>query len=40
MMGECDCMRCEETFETEDAQDYCPKCRRNMNRTDMKEAKA
>ncbi len=27
-----DCMRCEETFAEPAHNDYCPKCRRNMNR--------
>ncbi len=31
-----DCMRCEETFTETAHNDYCPKCRRNMNRTDMR----
>lgn len=30
-----DCQRCEETFVSPTIDDYCPKCTRNMNRTDM-----
>lgn len=33
-MSEQDCMRCEETFHGS-GEEYCPKCRKNMNRTDM-----
>ena len=37
---EYDCMRCEETFTATVASDYCPKCSRNMNRTDMQRQSA
>ena len=30
-----DCVRCEETFDDDGTHDLCPKCRRNINRTDM-----
>ena len=34
-MSEQDCMRCEETYESEVISEYCPKCQKNMNRLDM-----
>lgn len=36
-LEERDCMRCEETFEDDGTHDVCPKCRQNINRTDMGE---
>ena len=30
-----DCMRCEQTFWDSAFEEFCPKCRRNMNRLDM-----
>lgn len=33
--SERDCMRCEETFTDDGDNEHCPKCRENMNRTDM-----
>lgn len=31
-----DCMRCEETFVSEQVSEFCPKCVANMNRMDMR----
>ena len=35
LFQEMDCPRCEETFMGDGSEDYCPKCRKNMNRIDI-----
>jgi len=39
-LTECDCMRCESTFLGTGEDEFCPACRKNMNRFDMPDSRA